>query len=179
MFRLPNPDEYVDQIRYQASDIAHRIESLAKEISQDYNHLILLINQKHALIFVADLIRHMKIQTDVDFLSIGKVQIQNDESPILFLRDDLTVNLQNKDVLICTDIVRSGFTMHFLMQKLKNSNPKSLSICSLLHNPKQQLLPLPLKYVGFETDYDSLCGYGMAYQGQGREFPDIIQLMEE
>ncbi len=178
MPRIPGPQEYQDQIRYSAAEIDRRLAELGKRIDRDHpNGVTLLVYLRSAAIFGADLLRKITVSADIDFLSISRFQMEEKETPLLYLSQDSAVSIFRRDVLLCTDIVRSGFTMHFLLQQLKARNPNSLQICTLLHNPDQQLLPLPLSYIGFETDYPSLCGYGMNYRGQGRQFPDIVQLI--
>ena len=178
--KIPNKYAYEAAVCYSADEIDKRLEKLGAEINSDYpDGVVLLMNQNAALIFVADLLRKLSIKTEIDTLTIGRLRRSPGETPLLFLRDKLNVDIKGKDVLVCTDIVRSGFTMHFLVGRLKNEKPSSLSVCALLHNPSQQLLPLPIKYVGFETGYNSLCGYGMAYRGNGRGFPDIVKLIPD
>ncbi|NCC82933.1 MAG: hypothetical protein EOM03_02245 [Clostridia bacterium] len=178
--RIPNTEEYDKQIRYSAQEIDARLTELGRTIDRDHpNGVVLLVYLRAAALFGADLLRKITVPADIDYLAIGRFQMQNDETPLLFLRQDHTVSVYRKDVLLCTDIVRSGFTMHFLLQQLEAREPSSLEICAILHNPLQQLLPLPLGYIGFETDYSSLCGYGMAYKNAGRQFPDIVQLVQE
>ncbi|MDD2427114.1 MAG: phosphoribosyltransferase family protein [Eubacteriales bacterium] len=180
MTRIPTADEYEKQIRYSKNEIEERLCALGKQIDRDFpDGLILLVYLRGAAVFGCDLLRKITVPADIDFLSIGRYQVDEDESPLLYLRQDTTVNIYNRNVLLCTDIVRSGFTMHFLLQQLRARNPKSLQICTLLHNPDQQLLPLPLAYIGFDTTYASLCGYGMHFRDQGRQFPDIVELVKE
>lgn len=179
-FRLPTPEEYNRKINFSAEQISERIKELGAEISRDYpNGVTLLINQKSSLVFTADLMREISPNVRIEFLRLGSIKQQDDASPLLFLRQSEEIILEGQDCILCTDIVRTGFTMHFLLTHLKSKNPKSLEICTLLHNPEQQLLPFPLKYIGFETDYDSLCGYGISYQSQGRQFKDIVQLVPD
>lgn len=179
--RVPNKDEYQEQIRFSREDIASAIKVLGAKITEDYpNGVYLLINQKASMVFVSDLIRAIDAEVDFEFLKIGSIQAQEDASPLLYLNESEDIILKGKDVIICTDIIRTGFTLHFLLNNLAAKNPMSLSVCTLLHNPEQQLIPLDdLEYVGYETNYDSLCGYGMPYQGKGRQFPDIVQLITE
>lgn len=178
--RIPNPDEYEAQIKYTAAEIDARLDELAAEIDRDYpDGVTLLCYLKAAAILGADLLRKLKAPAKIDYLGLGRLQLEEGETPILFLRQDATLNIYDENVILLTDIVRSGFTMHFLLQQLRAREPKELEILALMHNPNQQLLPLPLKYIGFETDYDSLCGYGMDFKGRGRQFPDIIQLLPD
>lgn len=180
MMRIPTAEEYKKQIRYASQKIDTRLAELGRAIDRDHPEgVILLVYLRAAAIFGADLLRKITVPADIDFLSIGRFQMDEDESPLLYLRQDATASIYNKDVLLCTDIVRSGFTTHFLLQQLQAREPRTLQICTLLHNPDQQLLPLPLAYTGFETSYASLCGYGMHYKGEGRQFPDIVELVKK
>lgn len=180
MRRIPTADEYGEQIRYTKEAIDERLTELGKEIDRDHpDGVVLLVYLRAAAIFGADLLRKITVPADIDFLSIGRFQMDEEESPLLFLRQDASVSIYKRDVLLCTDIVRSGFTMHFLLQQLEARNPRTLQICTLLHNPDQQLLPLPLGYTGFHTSYASLCGYGMHYKNEGRQFPDIVELVRK
>lgn len=178
--RIPTAEEYEQQIRYTKDEIEARLCSLGQEIDRDFpDGVILLVYLRAAAMFGCDLLRKITVDADIDFLSIGRYQVDKNESPLLFLRQDASVSLFRQNVLLCTDIVRSGFTMHFLLQQLQAKKPRSLQICTLLHNEDQQLLPLPLAYIGFNTSYASLCGYGMHFRGQGRQFPDIVELIRE
>lgn len=180
MTRIPTAEEYEKQIRYTYGQIDERLAALGREIDRDFpNGVVLLVYLRAAAVFGTDLLRKIKVPADIDFLSIGRFQMDEAETPFLYLRQDASISIFRRDVLLCTDIVRSGFTMHFLLQQLKARNPNSLQICTLLHNPEQQLLPLPLGYIGFHTSYASLCGYGMHYKGSGRQFPDIVELIKE
>lgn len=177
--RLPSADEYEDQIVFSASAIDKRLEALGEAISKEYpNGLILLANQRSAAVFLADLLRKITVPVDFDIIEIGSVSVGS-ESPQLFIRQAATVNIQSEDVLLVTDIVRSAFSAHFLLEQLHAKLPKSLEICTLLYNPEQQLLPIPVKYFAFQNTYHSVCGYGMSYHGKGRNYPDIIKLIAE
>ena len=178
--RIPNKDEYHEKINFSAAQIGERVKALGAQISEDYpNGLTLLCNQKSALVFVADLIRSIDVNVRLEVLEFGSLQHDEEAAPILFLRQADELIIDGQDCLICTDVVRTGFTMHFLLDQLYAKTPKTLQICTLLSNPEQLLLPLPLRYTGFETDYDSLCGYGIPFKGEGRQFPDIVQLVPD
>ncbi len=178
--RIPTAEEYEKQVRYTKREIDERLAAMGQEIDRDFpDGVILLIYLRAAAVFGCDLLRKITVPADIDFLSIGRYQMDESETPLLFLRQDATVNIFRRNILLCTDIVRTGFTMHFLLQQLQARKPDSLQICTLLHNPDQQLLPLPMGYIGFDTSYASLCGYGMHFKGQGRQFPDIVELIKE
>ena len=177
--RIPRPDEYEDRIAYSADEISKRIVELGKELSADYpNGVTLLCNQKASVVFLADLMRAMTVRVEIEFLQLGSIKQTDDASPLLFLKQSDEIVLQGKDVVIITDVVRTGFTMHFLINNLASKSPSSLEVCTLLHNPEQQLLPIEIKYAGYNTDYDSVAGYGISYKKDGRNFPDIVTLIK-
>ena len=164
--RIPSASEYEDQVLFSADQIAGRMADLGQEISLAYpDGLLIIANQRASLIFLADLVRQIHVPVDYDFVDLGRVTGR--------------IDIKDREVLLLTDIVRSGFTMHFLMKELITREPKSLEVCTLLHNPDQQLLPIPIKFSGFRTNEKSCCGYGMAYEGQGRRFPDIVTLVAD
>jgi hypoxanthine phosphoribosyltransferase len=177
--RIPSASEYEDQVLFSADQIAGRMADLGQEISLAYpDGLLIIANQRASLIFLADLVRQIQVPVDYDFVDLGRVTVDK-ETPVLFVRQTGRIDIKDRDVLLLTDIVRSGFTMHFLMKELITREPKSLEVCTLLHNPDQQLLPIPIKFSGFRTNEKSCCGYGMAYEGQGRRFPDIVTLVAD
>lgn len=178
--RVPNKAEYADSISVSAEEIHQRIKELGAQITRDYDDgLLLLCNQKASVVFLADLMREIDLNLDIEFLDLGSIKQEEGATPLLYLRQSEELILKNRDCIIITDVVRTGFTLHFLLSILKAKNPKSIAVCTLLYNPEQQLLPIELKYKGFETDYDSLCGYGIAYKGKGRQFKDIVELVYE
>ena len=179
MLRIPNETEYADQVLFSAQEIDQRMALLGEDISRAYPEgLLLIANQRASLIFLADLMRQIKVPVDYDFVELGRVTVDK-ETPVLFVRQIGQIDIRDRDVLLLTDIVRSGFSMHFLLKELMTREPKSLEVCTLLHNPDQQLLPIPIKFSGFNTNEKSCCGYGMAYHGRGRHFPDIVSLVAD
>ena len=177
--RMPNDAEYENQILFSAEQIRQRMAELGREISRTYPEgLLIMANQRASLIFLADLVRQIQVPVDYDFVDLGRVTVDK-ETPVLFVCQSGQIDIKNRDVLLLTDIVRSGFTMHFLMKELMTQEPKSLEVCTLLHNPDQELLPIPIKFRGFRTNEKSCCGYGMAYEGHGRRFPDIVTLLAD
>jgi hypoxanthine phosphoribosyltransferase len=154
--------------------IKKRVKELAKRIDKDYcgKNPILLLTLKGAIIFAADLMREMKIPTQIETIiaksygmnlsSEGKVEVI--ENPI---------NLNDKDIIIIEDIVDTGYTMQSLIKRLESFNPSSIEICTLLFKPKNIVVPLQIKYIGFEIEPLFVVGYGLDYAEEGRNLREI------
>ncbi len=154
--------------------IRKRVKGIAKRIDKDYcgKNPILLLTLKGAIIFAADLMREMEIPTQIETIiaksygmkiaSEGKVEVI--ENP---------VNLKGKDIIIIEDIVDTGYTMQSLMNRLQSFEPNSIEICTLLFKPKNLVVPLQVKYIGFEIEPLFVVGYGLDYAEEGRNLRDI------
>jgi hypoxanthine phosphoribosyltransferase len=88
----------------------------------------------------------------------------------------LDVSLKDRDVILIEDIVDTGKTLHEFLPQLFNQNPSSIRIASLLHKPEALLYPIKVDYLGFEVPNKFLVGYGLDYDGLGRNHKDIYQL---
>lgn len=168
------------EIAFTEEEISRRIEELAKEISQDYAHkdLILVSMLKGSVHFLSDLSRRISIPHLFDCIAI-KNRVGNNNSGVIELSRDITIDIEDKDVLVLEEVVRTGFTTNFMIQHLERKNPRSIKLAAFLSNPKQMLLDLPLRYVGFEIDFDRYVGYGLDYKEYGRSLPFIAKLNPE
>ncbi len=158
--------------------LQNRIKDLGAEISQDYKdkELIMVGVLKGSLYFYADLTRALTIPVGIDFISIGTIPETTKQTGIVRINKDLDINITGKHVLIIEDIIRTGLTTAYLVQSLDARKPASIQICSLLLNPHQQLINLPIAYNGFEVDNAWLMGYGMDVGEYGRNLPYIVEI---
>jgi hypoxanthine phosphoribosyltransferase len=90
----------------------------------------------------------------------------------------LSESLEGRDVIILEDIVDTGHTMHKMMQSLKNSNPASVEIASLFVKPARMQVPVDVKYALFTIPDRFIVGYGLDYDGLGRNLPDVYDVVE-
>lgn len=171
-----NPDDY--SILFSAEDIEKRLDEIAAEIDRDYpNGLVIVGMLKGSVIFLSDLVRRLTVPVRVDFLRVGAYDYRPGETPLLRIVHDLDVTIYERDVLLVDDFVCTGFETNFVLQQLEMRGPSSLHVCSLIIAPQQQLLPLPLRYSGFEVGFEHLVGYGLddGYE-RGRQLPFIARL---
>jgi hypoxanthine phosphoribosyltransferase len=171
-------DDEIGEILVQADDLAHRVRELAHEISRDYEgrSLFLVGVLKGAVFFLSDLMRHLEIDCEVDFMAVSSYGSSTDSSGVVRILKDLDAPIEGKHVLIVEDIVDSGLTLSYLMRMLKARNPASLDVCALLTKPERRKVETPIRYTGFEIPNRFAIGYGLDYGERFRNLPYVAEL---
>jgi hypoxanthine phosphoribosyltransferase len=155
-----------------------RIKEMAVQISADYAGkkplFIAILNG--SFMFASDLFKHINIEAELCFIKLASykgMKSSGDVVTSIGLDDDLF----GKDVVIVEDIVDTGKTLHNFLPKLEHQQPNSLKIVTLLHKPEATAFPLKLDYIGFEIPNKFVVGYGLDYDGLGRNLKEIYQLV--
>ena len=171
----------VGEILVQRDDLEHRVRELAAEISRDYadRELLLIGVLKGAVFFLADLMRHLDIVCEVDFMAVSSYGASTDSSGVVGILKDLDAPIEGRDVLIVEDIVDSGLTLSYLFRMLRARGPASLEVCALLTKPDRREIDLPIRYVGFEIPNRFAIGYGLDYAERFRNLPYVAVLAAE
>jgi hypoxanthine phosphoribosyltransferase len=162
----------------KADAIEKRVKAIGAQLNEDYKDTKPLVVGvlNGSFLFIADLIKQIEIPCEITFTKLASYY--GGTKSTLKIRDDidLSVDIKGRDILIIEDIVDTGNTAHYLIEKLKLKEPKSIKLCSLLLKPKSLLKPIEqLKYVGFEIANDFVVGYGLDYQEMGRNLKDIYK----
>ena len=157
------------------SDIKKRVKELADQISVDFKDktpiFVGILNGSY--VFMADLLRELNIQVEVDFVKIRSYDGDSSTGTIKF-RKDISADIDNRDVIIVEDIIDSGFTINFLVNRLKESGPKSVAVATALYKKKVAKLDFEVEYVGFEIPPEFVVGYGLAYNEKYRNLKDVM-----
>jgi hypoxanthine phosphoribosyltransferase len=171
----------VGDILVQRDELEHRIRELGAEISRDYadKELLLIGILKGAVFFVADLMRHLEIDCELDFMAVSSYGASTDSSGVVRILKDLDASIEARDVLIVEDIVDSGLTLSYLFRMLRARNPASLEVCALLTKPARREIDLPIRYVGFEIPNRFAIGYGLDFGERYRNLPYVAVLAAE
>jgi hypoxanthine phosphoribosyltransferase len=171
----------IGEILVQQDELQHRVRELAVEISRDYEgrHLFLVGVLKGAVFFLSDLMRHLGVPCEVDFMAVSSYGSSTDSSGVVRILKDLDAPIEGRDVLIVEDIVDSGLTLSYLLRTLKARDPASLEVCALLTKPERRKVDLPIKYVGFEIPNRFAIGYGLDHAERFRNLPFVAVLQEE
>jgi hypoxanthine phosphoribosyltransferase len=170
----------VGEILVQRDELQHRVRELAVEISRDYEGrgLFLVGVLKGAVFFLSDLMRHLDVSCEVDFMAVSSYGSETDSSGVVRILKDLDAPIAGRDVLIVEDIVDSGLTLSYLLRTLKARDPASLEVCALLTKPERRKVELPIKYVGFEIPNRFAIGYGLDHAERFRNLPYVAVLQE-
>ncbi|MFN8130875.1 MAG: hypoxanthine phosphoribosyltransferase [Solirubrobacteraceae bacterium] len=176
---MRDPD--IGEILVQRDDLEHRVRQLAEEISRDYadRDLLMVCVLKGAVFFLADLMRHLDIPVEVDFMAVASYGSATDASGVVRILKDLDAPIEGRDVLIIEDIVDSGLTLQYLLRSLGAREPASLEVCALLTKPERRKVDLPTRYVGFEIANRFAIGYGLDHAERFRNLPYVAALRED
>ncbi len=173
-------DAAVGKILVQQDELAHRVRELGREISRDYRdeEIFLVGVLKGAVFFLSDLMRHLDVPCQVDFMAVASYGSSTDSSGVVRILKDLDAPIEGRKVLIVEDIVDSGLTLSYLLRTLWARNPASVEVCALLTKPERRKVELPIRYVGFEIPNRFAVGYGLDHGERYRNLPYVAALAE-
>ncbi len=172
----------VEKILIPEQELQARVAELGREINETYtddDHPLLICVLKGAFMFLADLVRHLEMRHEVDFMEISSYGAGTVSSGVVRILLDLEQNIQGRHVLIVEDIVDSGRTLDYITRNLQTRGPASLRVCTLLSKPSRREIDVPLDFVGFEVPDEFVMGYGLDYAEEYRNLPFIGVLKEE
>jgi hypoxanthine phosphoribosyltransferase len=173
-------DPNIGEILVQPDELAHRVTELAEQISKDYDgkDVLLIGVLKGAVFFLADLMRKMDVDCEVDFMAVSSYGSSTDSSGVVRILKDLDAPIEGRHVLIVEDIVDSGLTLSYLFRMLGGRSPASLEVCALLTKPDRREVDMPIRYVGFEIPNKFAIGYGLDHAERYRNLPYVAVLNE-
>ena len=174
-------ERVVAEVLVDRDALSERIAELGEEISEDYagRDLLLVGVLKGAVFFMADLMRHLTVPCEVDFMAISSYGAASDSSGVVRILKDLDIPIENRHVLVVEDIIDSGLTLSYLMRNLKARRPASLAVCALLTKPERREIDVPVRYVGFEIPNRFVVGYGLDFAERYRNLPYVGVLQED
>ena len=168
-FRISIPETVIKQ----------HMKAVAERINRDMdgkNPLFLAV-LNGSFIFAADLMRMITIPCEISFVKLASYQGTTSTgkvAEVLGINEDIS----GRHVIIVEDIVDTGLTMHRMVESLGTRNPASVHVCTLLLKPEKLKVDLNIKYAAIEIPNDFIVGYGLDYDQQGRNLPDIYTVVE-
>jgi hypoxanthine phosphoribosyltransferase len=155
--------------------IASIVRDLAGRISSDYGQteLVLVCVLKGAFMFLSDLVRHLEMPVQIDFVRLASYGSGMKSSGLIEITKDIEVSVEGKDVLIVEDIIDSGRTIRFLKERLALSKPRSVKVCTLLDKKARREVEMEADYIGKEVDDVFIVGYGIDFNEAYRNLPEI------
>lgn len=171
----------VAEIVLSEKQIQARIAELGLAISRDYAGLnpLLVGVLKGVLFFMADLLRHISIPVEVDFMAVTSYSLESRDKGVVRMVKDLEIPIQNRHVLFVEDVIDTGLTLNYLLRNLRARQPASLEVCALFNKGKKRLIDLPVKYQGFDLPDLFMVGYGLDYREKYRNLPFLGLLKAE
>tara|TARA_B100000700_G_scaffold318879_1_gene412932 strand:+ start:138 stop:656 length:519 start_codon:yes stop_codon:yes gene_type:complete len=162
------------------SEIKKRVKTLANKINEDYKGkkpiFVGILNGCY--VFMADLLREIDLDIEVDFVKIRSYEGDSSTGTIKF-RKDISADIDGRDIIIVEDIIDSGFTINFLVNRLRNSGPKSVAVATILFKKEVAKLDFNVDYVGFEIPPEFVVGYGLDYDEKYRQLKDVMVMEPE
>ena len=156
-------------------EVDERIQEMGRQISKDYEgkqvHLVCLL--KGGSFFMCELAKRITVPVSLDFMSISSYGSDTKSSGVVKIVKDLDEPLKGKDVLVVEDIVDSGRTLSYLLEMLRDREPKSLHLCTLLDKPDRRVVDVDVDYTGFQIPDKFVVGYGLDYDQRYRNLPYI------
>lgn len=160
------------------AEIEEAINRIAKNINEDYQDstLLLIGVLRGTFIFMADLVRKLTVDMEIDFIELHSYEEGTTSSKDVQTIKGLNTNVKDRDIIIIEDIVDTGRTMNSLIAKLEQNHPSSIKICSLTSKPSRRVVKVNIDYLGFEVPNVFLVGYGLDFNQKYRNLPELFYL---
>jgi hypoxanthine phosphoribosyltransferase len=171
----------VGRVLVSSEEIQEKVREIGDRITEDYQskNLLLVGILRGAVVFLSDLMRHLELPCEIDFMEVSSYGADTTSSGVVRILKDLQEGITDRHVLIVEDIIDTGLTLSYLRRSLLARKPASLEICALLSKPSRRQIDLEVKYVGFEVPDVFVVGYGIDFAGAYRNLPDIRALDSE
>ncbi|TXT63267.1 MAG: Hypoxanthine phosphoribosyltransferase [Promethearchaeota archaeon] len=162
-------------------EIKRKINQLAKRINADYRGKtpILISVLKGSFMFLADLIRELTIDVEIEFIELSSYGDSTESSGEVSVIKWLSKEIRQRDIILVEDIVDTGLTVSTLLERLEKHNPQSLKVCTLTSKPARREIEVPIHYLGFEVPNKFIIGYGIDYGEKYRNLSEIYYLKNE
>lgn len=166
----------VASVEFRREDIRRRIEELGRTITGDYEgrEPFLISVLKGGSVFLADLIREIALPLAIDYMSISRYGGASESRGRVRIVKDLDQDIGGRDVIVVEDIVDTGLTLSYLLSTLESREPASMVVCALLDKSVRRIVPLEIRYRGFECPDQFVVGYGLDFQERFRNLRDIV-----
>jgi len=173
------PDERMDGVLLSEGQLSESVSRMGREIAADYagRDLVLVTVLRGGVIFLADLCRAIDLPLAIDFMATSSYGPQVQDA--VRITKDLDDTIEGRDVLMVEDIIDTGLTLNYLLRVIRQRQPASLAVCTLLDKDARRLVDLPIEYRGFSIPDRFVVGYGLDLGGLWRNLPFIATLKDE
>jgi len=171
----------IQKVLISSEQIQARLAEMGELITRDYvgRSLLFVGVLKGAFVVMADLARYVRLPLEFDFMAVSSYGAATKTSGVVRILKDLDHDLEGRDVLLVEDIVDSGLTLKYLLKNLAARKPSSLEVAALLRKEGIQMVPLDIRYTGFDIPPEFVVGYGLDYAERFRNLPYVATLKPE
>ena len=172
----------IKEVLISEEELKETVARLAAEVKADYkdaHDLLLIAVLKGSVVFMADFMRALDIKSEIDFMVVSSYGAGTKTTGNVKIIKDLDVPIAGRDVIIVEDILDSGVTLSNLIRMLKERNPRSLEICTLLDKPERRAAEVYAKYIGIKVPDEFVVGYGLDFDEKYRNLPFVGILKPE
>ena len=150
------------------------IEELGKQIEKDYQgkELVFVGILKGSVMFMSELAKNVKSNVELDFMDVSSYQGTQSTGTVT-INKDIRNSIEGKDVILVEDIIDTGRTLTYVLEYLKQKNPNSIKIATMLSKPSRRVMELNVDYIGFSIEDKFVVGYGLDYNEKYRNLPYI------
>lgn len=169
------------RVLFAEEQIKQRVSELGEDLTQKFagTEPLFIGVLKGSFVFMADLIRSVKLKSSIDFMAVSSYGKGTSSSGAVKIVKDLSEDIDGRNVIIVEDILDSGVTLNYLRGYLINRNPASFNIVTLFDKPSRRKAPITAEYVGFEVPDEFIVGYGLDYAENYRNLPFVGILKPE
>ena len=162
-----------------AEQIAEEVKKMGAALTRDYaqKNPVFIAILNGSFMFAADLFRQLSIPAEICFIRLASYKGTKSTGHVI-TSIGLDIDVFERHVVIVEDIIDTGRTLTQFLPQLQHQQPASLKIAALLHKPQATIYPLDINYLGFTVPDKFVVGYGLDYDGHGRNIPAIFQLVE-
>lgn len=171
-------NEKMGKVLFTQEEITKRAKEICKQIDKDYEgeEVLLLGTLKGSIMWMVDIMKYITVDTSIDFITASSYGSSTMSSGVVKITYEPNVNMYNKNVIIIEDIVDTGNTLKYLIEKLQARGPKSIKVCSMLNKEARRKTDFKADYVGFDIDDLFVIGYGLDFDQKYRDLPYISYL---
>ena len=175
----------IDDLEFEellsSKKIQERVRDIARQISRDYSGKVPIFVGvlNGAILFMADLIRQLDVECEIDFIKISSYGNKRVSSGEITMIKDFSADLNSRHIIVVEDIVDSGLSVNYLRKRIESMKPASVKVVSLLVKRDTAVIPYNIDYVGFEIDDRFVIGYGLDIAQKYRNLSAIYQIKEK
>ncbi|MBO5241372.1 MAG: hypoxanthine phosphoribosyltransferase [Lachnospiraceae bacterium] len=163
------------RVMYSEEEVSARIREIANQINRDYEgkevHLIGIL--RGGSFFMCELAKRITVPVTIDFMSASSYGMSTTSSGVVKIVKDLEEPIVGRDVIVVEDIIDTGRTLSYLLEMLKERQPESLKLCTLLDKPDRRVVEVKIDYNGYSIPDEFVVGYGLDYAQKYRNLPYI------